>query len=124
MLRWLPLWLATGWLLVSAVVYLSLTPSPPELEIDHGDKLGHVAAYAVITFWFMQIYDRTPSRLRIALAFAVMGIVLEVVQGYGGHRTFDVQDMAANVAGVALGWLAGPPRTGNVFLRVEALVFS
>ena len=121
-LRWLPLWLATGWLLVGAVVYLSLTPAPPEVDLPQGDKLAHVLAYAVLMFWFIQIYEGARRRALIAIGFVCLGIVLEFLQGYGGARAFDAHDMIANAAGVAIGWMSGPPRTSNVFVRIESLV--
>jgi glycopeptide antibiotics resistance protein len=33
-----------------------------------------------------------------------MGVALEFAQGATGYRSFEVLDMAANAAGVALGW--------------------
>ena len=73
-------------------------------------------------FWFIQIYDRTPSRVRVALGLVLLGVTLEFVQGYGGERMFEVPDMIANTLGVALGWVTGPPRTENLFLRIESMV--
>src|SRR5512134_342951 len=34
---------AAGWGWATAIVWLSLTPSPRELDIAYGDKLGHIA---------------------------------------------------------------------------------
>jgi VanZ family protein len=121
-LRWLPLWLTTGWMLIVAVVYLSLAPLPADVDVPHGDKFGHVLAYAVLMFWFVQIYRRPRLRVALAFGFVTLGVMLEVLQGMSGYRTFDIQDVAANIAGLALGWLAGPPRTGNLFSRIESLV--
>ena len=120
-LRWLRLWLATGWLLVAAVVYLSLTPAPPYVELPQSDKLGHVVAYAVLMFWFMQIYHQRRTRMLIAVGFVFLGVSLELLQGYSGERQLEFADMIANTAGVALGWITGPPRTGNLLLRIESL---
>jgi hypothetical protein len=69
LLRWLPLWLATGWLLVASIIYLSLAPAPPSIDLPEGDKLEHVLAYAVLMFWFAQMYYRTRSRLLFAVGF-------------------------------------------------------
>ena len=121
-LRWLPLWLAIGWLLVAAVIYLSLTPTPPEIAVPQGDKVGHVLAYAVLMFWFVQIYERTRSRVLFALGFVLLGIGLEFVQGLTETRQFEVADMIADAVGVALGWILGPPRTGNLLSSVESLI--
>jgi len=95
--------LAIGWAAVAVVVYLSLTPSPPDSGIDGGDKLGHFLAYAGLTWWFGQFYSHR-TRAAYALGFVAMGIALEFVQGALGYRSLEVADMAANTLGVAAGW--------------------
>jgi VanZ family protein len=97
------LWRFTGWALVVLVTYLALTPEPPATTLRFGDKLGHVAAYASLMGWWLQI-DRRPERL--ALLFVLMGLALEILQSLGGYRTGDIFDMAANTLGVGLGWLS------------------
>lgn len=94
---------AAGWGWAAAVVWLSLTPAPPELDIAHGDKLGHFAAYGLLMFWFSQLYLR---RAAYAAGFIAMGVGLEFLQGYLGYRTYEVYDMYANALGVLLGWAA------------------
>ena len=121
-LRWLNVWLATGWCLIAAVIYLSLTPAPPKMDMPAGDKIGHVLAYTVLMFWFSQIYYARRSRVLIALGFVLLGISLEFLQGLGGERQFEVADMIANTAGVMIGWMSGPPRTGNLLSRVESVI--
>jgi VanZ family protein len=91
--------------MVAAIVWLSLTPSPPPLDFKAGDKLGHLAAYGVLMFWFCLLYARAGTRLLYGAAFIAMGVGLEVAQGMLGFRTYDVLDMLANSAGVVLGWL-------------------
>ena len=91
--------------MVAAIVWLSLTPSPPPLDFKAGDKLGHLAAYGVLMFWFCVLFARPRTRLLYGAAFIAMGVGLEVVQGMLGFRTYDVLDMLANSAGVVLGWL-------------------
>ena len=92
-----------GWALVALIVWLSLTPSPPSIDLDQGDKLGHSFAYASTMFWFAQLYVRSSVRLRYALGLVALGIALEFVQAHVG-RDFEVADMAADAIGVALGW--------------------
>jgi VanZ family protein len=94
---------ATGWAWAAAIVWLSLTPSPPPVEVAYGDKLGHFAAYGLLMFWFAQLYR---VRVFYAAAFVAMGIGLEFLQGALGYRTYEVPDMVANTLGVALGWAA------------------
>jgi VanZ family protein len=89
--------------MVVAVVWLSLTPSPPHIDIDSGDKLGHVLSYFLLMFWFAQLYAR---RAGYAAGFIAMGITLELLQGALGYRSFERYDILANCAGVLLGWAA------------------
>jgi len=96
--------LAVGWTLVVAIIWLSLTPKPPELALEHGDKLGHFGAYGAAMFWFCLLYPRRWTRLAYALGFGGMGVALEFAQRATGYRTFDVLDMAADAVGVLLGW--------------------
>jgi VanZ family protein len=98
--------LAAGWGWAAAIVWLSLTPSPPQVEVAHGDKLGHFASYAVLMFWFARLYVSKWAPVGYAVTFAAMGISLEFLQGHLGYRTFEISDMVANVLGVLLGWAA------------------
>jgi len=102
-MRWIGLGLGWGW--AATIVWLSLTPSPPQVDVQLGDKLGHFAAYGLLMLWFSLLYlGRT--RMAYAICFIAMGIGLEFLQGWLGYRTYDVLDMAANTIGVLLGWVA------------------
>ena len=99
--------LGLGWGWAAAIVWLSLTPSPPQVDVEYGDKLGHFGAYALLMFWFSLLYHRRPTRLLCMVAFVAMGVGLEFLQGALGHRSFELADMYANAAGVLLGAVAG-----------------
>ena len=107
-------WRAIAWLGMALLVWLYVTPRPPELGIEQGDKLQHLAAYAVLTFWFVQLAPDRAGRRRSAGALAAFGVAMEFVQLATGYRTFSAGDMAANTAGVMLGLLMGPPRLPNL----------
>ncbi len=96
--------MAAGWTIAAAIVWLSLTPSPPKLDIDEGDKLGHFAAYGSLMLWFCLLYARNGTRLAYAALWIVMGIGLEFAQRETGHRNYEVFDMVANAIGVLIGW--------------------
>lgn len=98
------LWLTGGWLMVAAIIWLSITPSPPQVELEHGDKLGHLLAYGILMFWFCQLHPSHGTRLIYATGFAAMGVALEFIQGALGYRSFEVADMFANALGVLIGW--------------------
>ena len=100
------LWLAAGCAIVAAIVWLSVTPAPPDLEVTQGDKIGHLLAYAVVMFWFAQLHAAVRIRVAYAIAFVALGVALEFVQGALGYRSFEAWDMVADAAGVGAGWLA------------------
>ncbi len=90
--------------MVAAIVYGSVMRSPPSLGFEQSDKLEHIGSYALVMFWFCLLYRPRRARLAYALGFAALGIALEFVQGWLGYRDFELADMAADAAGVALGW--------------------
>lgn len=90
--------------MIGAIVWLSLTPSPPKVDFEESDKLGHFLGYGTLMFWFAQLYVRRRTRSAYAAGFVLMGIALEFVQGALGYRSTEVLDMLANAVGVTLGW--------------------
>ena len=98
--------IAAGWGWVAAIVWLSLTPRPPVIDIPQSDKIGHFVAYGLLMFWFSQLYLQRRTRIAYAAGFIAMGVGLEIAQGALGFRTYDVFDMYANTLGVLLGWAA------------------
>ena len=63
-----PLWLVLGWAMVAVIIWLSLTPSPPKVDFEHSDKVGHFLAYGSLMFWFAQLYIARRTRLAYAAA--------------------------------------------------------
>jgi len=115
-----PLWLALGWSWAATIVWLSLIPSPPTIDFEQSDKLGHLLGYGVLMFWFCQLYASRGSRLAYALGFATLGVALELAQRVLGTRSYEPFDMLANALGVALGWAAALAVGGRVLARLEA----
>jgi VanZ family protein len=102
-------WMVIAWALVLLVIYLSLTPHPPEpVRFDNADKFEHALAYAALSFWFCHLYKTKYARLLVIVALACLGVVLEYVQGWTGYRTFDVMDMLADSVGVVMGFMLTP----------------
>jgi VanZ family protein len=99
-----PVLVALGWAWVAAIVWLSLTPSPPKVDFEQSDKLGHFLAYGSLMLWFCFLYAALKARIAYAAGFIAMGVVLEFIQGALGYRTYEVFDMVANTIGVLLGW--------------------
>lgn len=95
-----------GWLYAAALVWLSLTPSPPEPGFEYGDKLEHFLAYGVLMFYFCWLYRGRNTRLAYGAGWIAMGIALEFAQATTTYRAFELADMTANTLGVLAGALA------------------
>jgi VanZ family protein len=113
------LWLALGWGWATTIVWLSLTPSPPTIDLEQGDKLGHLLGYGALMFWFCQLYPARRTRLAYALGFAALGVALEFAQGALGYRSYELFDMVANALGVSLGWASALLTGGRLLARLE-----
>ena len=103
-------WWAAGWFGIGLVIYLSLMRNPPSIPVEQGDKLEHIAAYAMLMFWFAHLDPDRRRRQWMALALLALGVGLEFVQGMTDYREFSVADMAADAIGIGGGWLLAPPR--------------
>lgn len=96
-------WLGNGWFGIALLFYLSLTPQPPEISVEHGDKFGHALAYAMLMYWWAQLLVSTRQRRWLVAGLIGLGIAIEYVQGWTGLRTFDYFDMLADAVGVTFG---------------------
>ena len=121
-LRWFRLWLGLGLVLIAAVFYMSLTPV--DIPAEHFDKIYHAATYAIVMGWFAQLYTGLRSHTLLALAFILMGALIEVLQGFHPMRYFDVLDMLANAIGVAIAWLLARFGLSRLLLGFESLIRS
>jgi len=123
-LRYRTFWLIIGYLLIALVVFLSLTSKPVQIDtnLPYQDKLLHVLAYFVLTFWFMQIYHTRHQVFRWVVLFLCLGLLMEYLQGFEPKRYSEVGDMVANALGVVAA--VGVARTPLRFMlvRVERLV--
>ncbi|OGW51569.1 MAG: hypothetical protein A2Y81_08995 [Nitrospirae bacterium RBG_13_43_8] len=116
------IWLAIGWLLIALTVFLSLTPTPPQvMDFYQSDKLEHLFTYTILMLWFAQIYGRD-TYLFLGLSFIAMGVSLELLQGLSGFRTFEYSDILANTTGVLFGWLLAKTRMANCLIWFKTRV--
>ena len=114
------LWHFVGIVLLTSIIYLSLTPKPPiTLSFSMGDKLGHLLAYGILMGWYTQLYRGRMQLMLLAIAFALMGVLMEILQSVGGHRFFEYGDMLANTLGVAIGWWISGYLLAGLLLRLE-----
>ena len=124
-LRWSRLWWGLGYLWVAGVVVISLTPVPelPDLGFGRFDKLLHLAAYAFLMTWFVQL--NPPARYALlAAGFASMGMGLELLQALTRYRSLEYLDMLANALGAVAGWGLGARGGNTLFLKFEAWWFE
>lgn len=99
-----------------AVIVLSLLPSNTLPSLDLWDKIEHAVAYALLAatgcVGFGLMAPRTQFAVLVGLT--AMGGLIELAQPLSG-RTASIEDMLANVIGIALGWLMA--RSVSLVLR-------
>jgi VanZ family protein len=99
-----------GVALMAAVAAIALLPATRQLTamalaLPAGDKLLHVLAFAVLMLWWGNLYRRPRARWVVALACLLFGMLIEVAQWPRSPEDAGVWDVAADVAGLALGGL-------------------
>ena len=95
---------ALFWLCFVAVNSLALSPAPylpPDL-FNWWDKAQHAIAFGVLAVLAVLAYPEA-SRLRIAVLLIGQGVLIEVLQYYGGYRFGDWQDAVADGVVVLVG---------------------
>lgn len=114
-----PAWWAVAWFGVGLLLWLSLMRDPPQMNFEDSDKVQHIAAYTVLTAWWMQLWLARGRRIGLALGLMALGVAIEFAQAATGYRTYSYGDMAADAIGIALGWLAAPPRLPNLLAWLQ-----
>lgn len=113
-------WLLIGYLLVLLLIWGSLDPNPmPTLDFSGSDKFEHAFAYGFLLLWFGQVYKTTRARWRILLSLMILGCVLEIAQGAGGYRYFELTDLLADCMGLLLGRAALALGADRILAQLE-----
>lgn len=101
-----PWWRRLTLLLTGVVLFLALSPSPPQ-QIDTGwDKSNHALAFAALMFSGYFGYASSRARLvGLWLALLALGSAIEVAQLYVPNRSGEWQDLLADSLGLLLGCL-------------------
>jgi VanZ family protein len=77
---------------------------PPDI-FDWWDKLQHALAFGVLTLLGLLSYGRSnPSIMRMVIAMAFYGALIEIVQALSGWRYGEISDWIADFVGVAIAW--------------------
>jgi VanZ family protein len=93
------------WVCFVGLNALALSPAPylPPLEIfNWWDKAQHAIGFGTLTVLAVMAYPHV-SKTRMALLLCLQGVVIEVLQYWGGFRFGDWQDAVADAVGVGLG---------------------
>ena len=114
------LWQLGFWLSLGIILYLTLTPNPPDpIKLRDIDKLYHFIGFVGFTTLFTLAFPRLKLWLVIPLA-ALLGVAIELAQLYIPHRGFSGWDIVADWLGVLSGAAGGYGLTS--IARVDAKV--
>ena len=95
-----------GWLMVVAVILLSLVPINAAIpEVKNGDKIGHFIAYFSLMLWFSLLYQKPWVRNLYAIGFIILGGLMEILQSLTAYRMGDIEDFHVNTIGVIIGFV-------------------
>lgn len=119
-------YIRTYWLLtmtvLALIIWLTLFYVPsPGMEMpswQHADKVVHAVMFGILFIamaidWFFTTRRRSVPKLSAAVYFQIFawsslcGAIIELVQPLT-HRTCDLFDFLADVAGIILAWLISP----------------
>ncbi len=101
------------WLFIVALALLMPGNSLPKVPLfPHADKLVHIGVFAVLTFLWSRVGTRDqegeikPRRLLTNLLVFSIGfpILLEYLQIYVPNRSFEFEDIMANLLGGLIGF--------------------
>jgi VanZ family protein len=107
-------WKAVFTVLLAGVLWLAFTPRPPHALDTGWDKLNHALAFCALAvtgrFGFP---GRLREAMRLALGLVVLGVAIEVVQSFLPTRSAEVNDVLADIVGIA-GGLAAAAAVGRL----------
>ena len=123
-LRYSRRWKFAGYALLALVLVAALAPASwfwptgTTLLIVNLDKWLHVTTFIVLALWFSGQYARR-SYWRLVMGLVAFGLLIEVTQRMVSYRTADWLDLAADVAGVAIGMAIALAGLGGWSQRFE-----
>ena len=122
--RWPRLWLGLWWFAIALVTLGSLLPAMllPVVP-EGGDKFEHLSGYGLLAAIAVQVFATRGALLRAAVGLVLLGVLLELVQGFlTSTRSMDAMDALANAAGVVLGMATVLTPVRDWLLRTERAV--
>ncbi len=115
-------WWRLGWLQLVVLLILTLWPEVRLPGPQGTDKFSHLLSFAWLMCWFAQVVEQ--HRGRLVLALITYGALIEVLQYFSGYRMGELADLAADAAGVLIGWGIVHFLLPNLFRKLEVLRFS
>lgn len=115
-------WLWSGlWVLaIAGVVVGSLLPGSELPSVAINDKVGHFAAYALLSAGAVQLFARRLSWGFVCVLLVLLGIGLEYLQARMGlGRMLDRNDALANTIGVLIGLATAFTPLRDALLRFD-----
>jgi len=105
------LWLLAFVICLVSVLTLALMKNPSALLDTGWDKGNHVLAFTVLTFLGRMSFPS--QRALLLLGLLAYGVLIENLQLMTGYRFGEYQDLAADIAGMVLGYLLAIPLMGR-----------
>ena len=119
------LWLAAWSVMIVAVIVLSLVPGPPIPDVMTIAKFDHFLAYLALAGFAVQLFENRNAQFVAAVAMAVLGIALELAQGYlTTWRDMSLYDACVDTVGVAAGLATTWTPLANLLQQIEARLLS
>lgn len=93
---------AIFWLLLLAVVILSLMSIDTQQIFVWQDKVHHLVAYAVLFWCLLGAYEKQQNIWFLGILLTIFSGLIEIAQSYTGHRQAELMDLLANGTGILL----------------------
>ncbi|HTA65657.1 MAG TPA: VanZ family protein [Xanthomonadaceae bacterium] len=118
--HWPLLWIAVWIVMILGVIVLSLMPGPPIPDLLTIAKFDHFIAYSALTAFAVQLYASRDAQFVAAVAMVVLGIALELAQGYlTTYRDMSLFDACVDTVGVAAGLAIAWTPLANLLQKME-----
>jgi VanZ family protein len=110
---------------VLGVIFGSLLPGRalPDVSFVISDKAQHAAVYCLLMVWFAGLYPRR-AYLLVAAVLCALGIGLDLLQGLTETRSLELLDIAADLVGIAIGFVLSVSLLGGWCQRLEQRLLS